>query len=103
MKTRISVLILILSCSLSFGQKKLADKFFENYNYSKAIELYEKVVEKGDLSAHVLTRLGDSYYNNSESDKAAYWYGEALKEHKEIAPEYLYKYIQAKHLQRMTI
>ncbi|WP_411895685.1 OmpA family protein [Winogradskyella sp. A2] len=95
MKTRILVLILTISCSLSFAQKKLADKFFENFNYYKAIELYEKAVEKGDMSAQVLTRLGDSYYNNSISDKAAYWYGEALKEHKTIAPEYLYKYIQS--------
>ena len=67
MKTKLSVLIFILSCSLSFGQKKLADKFFENFNYFKAIELYEKAHEKGDNSAHVLTRLGDAYYNNSKS------------------------------------
>jgi len=95
MKTKLSVLIFILSCSLSFGQKKLADKFFENFNYFKAIELYEKAHEKGDNSAHVLTRLGDAYYNNSKSEKAAYWYGIALQEHKNIAPEYLYKYIQS--------
>ena len=95
MKTRILVLILILSCSLSYAQTKLADKFFDNYGYIKAIELYEKAVENGDNSAHVLTRLGDAYYNNSNSEKAAYWYGEALKEHKKIDTEYLYKYIQS--------
>ncbi len=95
MKTRILVLTLILSCSLSYAQTKLADKFFKNYGYIKAIELYEKAVENGDNSAHVLTRLGDAYYNNSNSEKAAYWYGEALKEHKKIDAEYLYKYIQS--------
>jgi outer membrane protein OmpA-like peptidoglycan-associated protein/tetratricopeptide (TPR) repeat protein len=95
MKTRILVLTLILSCSLSYAQTKLADKFFKNYGYIKAIELYEKAVENGDNSAHVLTRLGDSYYNNSNSEKAAYWYGEALKEYKKIDAEYLYKYIQS--------
>lgn len=95
MKTRILVLILILSCSLSYAQTKLADKFFDNYGYIKAIELYEKAVENGDNSAHVLTRLGDAYYNNSNSEKAAHWYGEALKEHKKIEAEYLYKYIQS--------
>jgi len=94
MKTRISVLILTLICTFSFAQKKLADKFFDNFNYYKAIELYKKAVEKGDMSSHVLTRLGDAYYNNSISDKAAYWYGVALTEHKNIDPEYLYKYIQ---------
>lgn len=95
MKTRILVLTLILSCSLSFAQTKLADKFFENFGYVKAIELYQKAVEKGDSTAHVLIRLGDAYYNNSKSDKAAFWYGEALKQHKKIDAEYLYKYIQS--------
>jgi len=95
MKTRILVLTLVLISSLSFSQTKLADKFFDNFAYVKAIELYEKAIEKGDNSAHVLTRLGDAYYNNSKSDKAAYWYGKALKEHKKIDAEYLYKYIQS--------
>lgn len=95
MKTKIVVLILTLSCSFAFAQTKLADKFFKNFGYVKAIELYEKAVEKGDSSAHVLTRLGDAYYNNSKSDKAAFWYKEALKRHKKIDAEYLYKYIQS--------
>ncbi len=95
MKTRLLALILIISCSLSYAQTKLADKFFENYGYIKSIELYEKAVENGDKSAHVLTRLGDAYYNNSNSEKAAQWYAEALKEHKKIDAEYLYKYIQS--------
>ncbi len=95
MNTRLIFLIIILSSSLSFAQTKLADKFFENYGYIKAIELYEKAVQKGDSSSHVLTRLGDAYYNNSKSDKAALWYGEALKRHNNIKPEYVYKYIQS--------
>lgn len=95
MNTRLITLFIILCSSVSFAQTKLADKFFENFAYVKAVELYEKAVEKGDRSAHVLTRLGDAYYNNSKSDKAAYWYGEALKEHKKIDTEYLYKYIQS--------
>ncbi|WP_296316813.1 OmpA family protein [Winogradskyella sp. UBA3174] len=95
MKTRLLVLILTISCSLSFAQVKLADKFFENFGYIKAIELYEKAVEKGDKSAHVLTRLGDAFYNNAKLDKAAYWYGEAVKEHEDIKAEYIFKYIQS--------
>ena len=100
MKTKLLAIILILSSSLSFTQTKLADKFFDNFGYVKAIELYEKAVEKGKNSVHVLTRLGDAYYNNSNSEKAAYWYGEALKKSKTIDAEYLYKYIQSLHRSR---
>ena len=95
MKTKLLVIITILSYSLSFAQTKLADKFFDNFGYVKAIELYEKAVLKGENSVHVLTRLGDAYYNNSNSEKAAYWYGEALKESEKIDAEYVYKYIQS--------
>ncbi|MEH1008984.1 OmpA family protein [Winogradskyella sp. ECml5-4] len=95
MKIKILTLVLILSSSLSFTQTKLADKFFDNYGYLKAIELYEKVVEKGKADTHVLTRLGDAYYNNSNSEKAAYWYEKALSENKDVEAEYIYKYIQS--------
>ena len=77
MKTKFLIILLVFCTSTLFAQKKLADKFFSNYGYVKAIELYEKAVENGDNSQHVLTRLGDSFYNNSNSEKAAYWYGKA--------------------------
>lgn len=95
MKIKILALVIILSSSFSFAQTKLADKFFENYGYVKAIELYEKVVEKGKADAHVLTRLGDAYYNNSNSEKAVYWYDKALSEYSDIEAQYVYKYIQS--------
>ncbi|RCW92570.1 OmpA family protein [Winogradskyella arenosi] len=95
MKIKILALVIILSSSLSFAQTKLADKFFENYGYVKAIELYEKAYEKGDESAHVLTRLGDAYYNNSNSEKAVYWYEKALNQYNDIEAEFVYKYIQS--------
>ncbi|MUU77378.1 OmpA family protein [Winogradskyella endarachnes] len=95
MKIKVLTLFLAITSSLSFSQTKLADKFFENYGYVKAIELYEKVVEKGKADAHVLTRLGDAYYNNSNSEKAVYWYKKALTKYKNIEAEYIYKYIQS--------
>lgn len=94
MKTRVLFIIAILVSAMTFGQKKLADKFYDNFAYIKASELYEKAYEDGDDSEHVLTRLGDCYYNNGNSEKAAKWYELAVNEYKDISPEYLYKYIQ---------
>ena len=95
MKIKFLTFIFILSSSLTFSQTKLADKFFDNFGYVKAIELYEKVVEKGKEDAHVLTRLGDAYYNNSNSEKAVFWYEKALSKYSNIEAEYIYKYIQS--------
>jgi len=94
MKTKLILFILALSSTYMVAQRKLADKFFENYSYIKAIELYEEAVKKGDSSEHVLTRLGDCYYNNSKTKEAALWYGKALKKYDDVNPEYIYKYIQ---------
>lgn len=94
MKTKLLLFIVALSSTCMVGQRKLADKFFENYSYIKATELYQEAVKKGDSSAHVLTRLGDCYYNNSNTKDAALWYGKALKKYDDVNPEYIYKYIQ---------
>lgn len=78
-----------------FSQVKLADKFFDNYGYVKASELYETAFEKGDDSEHVLTRIGDCYYNNSNSEKAVIWYEKAVNKYDDISNEYIFKYIQS--------
>ena len=95
MKTKLLIFLFALSSTFMVAQKKLADKFFENYAYIKATELYEEVVKKGDSSEHVLTRLGDCYYNNSQSKEAALWYGKAVHKYNKINPEYIFKYIQS--------
>ena len=95
---KIKLLILIFTCYASFGfaQIKLADKFYKKYNYPKAIELYEEVVKNGDSSMKVLTRIGDAYYNNTQTQKSSYWYGLAIDKYEdEIDSEYIYKYIQS--------
>ena len=94
MKTKVLFITLAIISSFAFGQKKLADKFFKNYGYIKASELYEIAVKKGDSSEHVLTRLGDCYWNNSNSEKASIWFKEAVKKYPKIDLEYVYKYIQ---------
>ena len=94
MKTKVIFTILAFSTTLLFSQTKVADKFFKDYAYIKASELYKDAVKKGDSSEHVLTRLGDCYYNNSNTEEAALWYGKAVNKYKKINPEYIFKYIQ---------
>ncbi len=94
MKTRILLLFLIFSSGIGLAQTQLADKFFDRFAYIKASELYKNAYDKGDNSLHVLTRLGDCYYNNSNSEEAAKWYGAALNKYEDVNTEYVYKYIQ---------
>ena len=81
---------------LSFGQRKyFADRYFEEFAYAKSAELYEGIYNKGDSTAFVLSRIGDSYYNNSDYSKAELWYEKLTKNYEEeILPEYLFKYSQ---------
>lgn len=88
---------LLLITSLSFGQRKyFADRYFEDFSYNKAAELYENIYNKGDSSVYILSRLGDSYYNNSKYVEAEKWYEKLLNNHEQtVAPEYLFKYSQS--------
>ncbi|PWK17360.1 OmpA family protein [Xanthomarina spongicola] len=94
MKTKVIFTIIALSSTFLFSQEKVADKFFDNFAYLKAAELYQEAVTKGEDNVHVLTRLGDCYYNNSDSEQAAIWYAKALEKDKDVSPEHIYKYIQ---------
>ncbi|SDB41837.1 WD40-like Beta Propeller Repeat [Flavobacteriaceae bacterium MAR_2010_188] len=94
MKTRLFILLFALGSLSMIGQTKLADKFFDRFGYIKASELYEEAVKDGDSSFHVLTRLGDCYYNNSKSEDALKWYSAAANKYQNLPPDYMFKYIQ---------
>ncbi|MGB1314078.1 MAG: OmpA family protein [Bizionia paragorgiae] len=92
-----NILILILSFLVSTimsAQVKLADNFFRDYAYKQATELYLEAVKKGDSSEHVLSRIGDCYYNNSNVKEAHFWYEKAVSKYEKLNAEYIYKYIQ---------
>ena len=80
----------------SFGQRKyFADRFFEEFAYKKSAELYEGIYKRGDSTAFVLSRIGDSYYNNSDYSNAEIWYQKLIKYYEgDIALEYFFKYSQ---------
>lgn len=85
---------LTLNAQKNSAQVKVADNFFKDYAYYQATELYLEVLKKGDTTDHVLARLGDCYYNNSNVKSASFWYEKAVTKYDDINTEYIYKYIQ---------
>ena len=82
----------------SYAQKaKLdaADRKYASYAYIDAIKNYERVAKKGYKSVDMFQKLGNSYYFNSEFDKAAKWYGELFAMNSDLEPEYYYRYSQS--------
>ena len=72
---------LVFVLSITFGvfaqgsKLNKADKKYDKYSYIDAIEIYEKVAEKGYKSTEIFEKLGNAYYFNGELDKASKWYG----------------------------
>jgi outer membrane protein OmpA-like peptidoglycan-associated protein len=98
MKALYSILLTIGISCVSFSQSsKLAsaDRKYDKYSYIDAIEIYEKVAEKGHKSSELFKKLGNSYYFNGELDKAAKWYGDLFALNEEVEPEYYFRYSQA--------
>lgn len=93
-KRLLQVLILLLAFQGYTQSKKVADKYFEQFAYVKAAKLYEAIYQKGDSSKYILSRLGDSYYNNAETKEAEKWYKKLIKTYR-VNDDYLFKYAQA--------
>lgn len=91
-------ILLIGFVSVAFAQtSKLnsADKKYAKYSYIDAIEIYEKVAEKGHKSADLFMKLGNSYYFNGELDKAAKWYKDLFALNEPVDPEYYFRYAES--------
>lgn len=98
MKTIYTILFTLIFCLCSFGQiSKLAkaDKKYDKFSYIDAIEIYEKVAEKGIKSVDLFQKLGNAYYFNGELTKASKWYGALFALQQEVEPEYYFRYAQA--------
>lgn len=95
MKKIIYITILLIS-TVCFGQRKYAaGKYFNEFAYKKAAELYQSIHDKGDNSYLVLSRLADSYYFNFEFEKAEENYRKLIKSNEAItSPEHLFRYAQ---------
>lgn len=57
---------------------KQADKYFNNFEFSLALESYKKVLEKGEPDLKVVQRIADSYRILNNSKEAEFWYAQAI-------------------------
>lgn len=71
---------------------KKADKQFARFEFVKAAESYNALVEDGKADTYVHGRLAESYYNIFNTVEAERWYAKALESLDD--PEMVYKYSQ---------
>ena len=75
-----------------------ANKKYNEYSFSPAIDIYKRVLDKGYESADLLKRLGNSYYFNSKYEEAAPIYKELIEKYGEndsiISPDFYFRYAQ---------
>ncbi|MBJ2173382.1 OmpA family protein [Aureibaculum sp. A20] len=98
MKNKVILLITLCLSLLGYAQNKyIADQYFNDLAYKKSAELYEKIYKKGENKDYlVISRLADSYYANSEMEKAEVWYEKLVANFgKEVSKKHFLRYAQA--------
>ncbi len=95
--------LLLSTATISNAQikkEKIADRDFDNYAYVNAIEIYERMAEKGYINSSILENLANAYYFNGKFVDANKWYTELFegnypdKDISKIPSEYYYRYAQ---------
>ena len=92
------IIILLLSgiCFNGYGQRRYAaDRYFEEYAYSKSAKSYQNLYDRGGRSYQILSRLADSYYFTASYKKAEETYRELMDQYEVVAsPEHFFRYAQ---------
>lgn len=95
MKLKLIIICAFLSFSSIFAQKakiESADKKYNDLAYINAIEIYQKVADKGYKSVDLFQKLGNANYFNANLSEAAKWYGQLFDLGEEVDKEYYYRY-----------
>ncbi|HDZ15582.1 hypothetical protein LCGC14_0854400 [marine sediment metagenome] len=97
---RISIVVLmaLLWGFKGMAQEKLitkANKKYETFSFSPAIDIYKKVLDRGYATADLLKKLGNSYYYSGEYEEAADIYKRLVSEYpNDTPPEFYFRYAQ---------
>jgi outer membrane protein OmpA-like peptidoglycan-associated protein/tetratricopeptide (TPR) repeat protein len=97
-KIAISLLIVIIQMGTMQAQDKKLEKANETYKrfaFVEAGKLYEKLVQNGNTTVDVYTKLGDCYYFNAKYAEASKVYSKLLTSKSDIDPEYYFRYAQS--------
>ena len=96
MKKQIA-LLLLLPMGLFAQEKtiKKADKKFDSEAYVSAIQIYERLANKGIGSEQIYEKLGDANYFNANYVQAEQWYTKRYELKGVFPKEFLYRYAQS--------
>lgn len=78
MKKIFSLIFLFIIVSSSFAQLQRANKYYSDYDYIKAIELYKKVLKKED-NTEALEKIANSYRLTKKYQQAETYYARLVK------------------------
>jgi tetratricopeptide (TPR) repeat protein len=101
MNKRIVLLVTLLTflTANTYAQERLLTKGnekYQNYAFSPAIDIYQRVLDKGYASADLLQKLGNAYYFNANYEKASEVYQQLIEDYEaEVGPEYYFRYSQS--------
>lgn len=90
------LLLLLIFPALLFAQsskQKRADRYFENFAYTKAIEEYKDLLEDDYNTAYNQQQLANSYYKLRDPENAVNYYAMVV-EQPNVSPEVYYRYAQ---------
>jgi outer membrane protein OmpA-like peptidoglycan-associated protein/tetratricopeptide (TPR) repeat protein len=89
-------LAFVLICTSAIGQttrQKRAEALYNNFSFVKAIEHYEKLIEKNDNKDYALRKLGDTYIMLRMPEEALSIYKQVIQQ-SNVPSEYYYYYAQ---------
>lgn len=96
MKRKYTILIaLILLSNLLVAQNKLerADDYFNDFDFLKAISMYEKVVKKDSSNTYAMHQIGSAYRLIGKDELANYWFKLIVdREPTNLEDRFLYAY-----------
>lgn len=90
---KIILIAFVLVCTSSFGQtqrQKRAEKQFDHFSFIKAIETYEKLIDKQVNEQYAQRKLADAYIMLRNSEEALPIYKEVVQQENVPSEYYLY-------------